>query len=229
VLKRILWILTAFAICSPAKAGALFEACNDLVGDSSYKPLQEYFSTTYRHGDFCQRLNNHEFLYTNANNFFYCQETKEKYLSCSEDQPGRWYPELSIVKRFDGANGKKFVLFKTSRLAHGFYSEGYSVFFLGPKGVSPRGYVILSLGEAGASNGLYSDEGKICSNMRENDNAVTPIDDGFQIINENKNNVVIRFNQEITSCASGEKATQTLEYTWLNNSFQQTLNSKVKK
>jgi hypothetical protein len=46
----------------------------------------------------------------------------------------------------------------------------------------------------------------------------------IEILNENKTNVAVRFNQLRTDCQTGESVKQTLEYSWKENGFQETKN-----
>jgi len=224
--KTILFIAVAVSLaCIPARAEELFRECDEVLSDNSYKPLQEYLSKTSKPSNLCQRLNRREFLYTDDRNFYYCKVDNRGVLSCEEDERGHWYPDLSVAGRFSGKNGKKYVLLKTSRLSHGVFGSGYHAFFLVPKSVNDRGYVIFTFADAGEANGLYSDGGQICSNMGDDD-AVASTSIPFQVLHQHSSGPTIRFNQEITSCKSGEKSIQTLEYTWQNNGFEKTLDKK---
>jgi hypothetical protein len=226
---KLLAILLVWGVAAGVTAEELFQQCPDVLKFDDYKLLQKYLAQNYIAHELCQRLNNREFLYSDDRNFYYCHESQEADFSCVEHEDHTWFPSPSVAKRFLGENGKKFVLFKTSRLSRGIYSEGYQVFFFTQKSVNPRGYIILSLPEAGAANGLFSDSGKLCSNMQSDSKAVAPIGSGVEIINEGKHNVAIRFNQAITSCDSGQKIEQILEFTWKNGSFERTGNSKIYK
>jgi len=205
-------------------AAELFKDCDHISSDSNYRPLKEYFLTDDEVHDLCLRLNSHEFLYTTDRNFFYCKSAKGASLTCAENEQGSWYPDLNVVKKFSSAKGKQFVLFKTQRLSHGIYGEGYHAFFLIPKSVNQRGYTVFSFPNVGASNGSYSDSGEVCSNINPDTEAITPMNPPFEILSENQSNVAIRFNQEITNCKTGQKSKQIMEFTWQTGRFEQTLN-----
>ena len=226
-MKSVLLIaLAVFLVYTPARAEELFKECDDVRSDSSYKPLHDYLSKTNEPSNLCQRLNRREFLYTDDRNIYYCKVDSKGTLSCQEHEESVWYPNLSVAGRFSGKNGKKYVLLRTSRLSHGVFGSGYHAFFLVPKSVNDRGYVIFSFAGAGEVNGSYSDGGQICSNMGDDD-AVASTSIPFQILHQHSSGPTIRFNQEITSCKSGEKSIQTLEYTWQNGGFEKTLDKKV--
>lgn len=225
-MKTVLLIALAVSlVCSPARAEELFWECDDVRSYNSYKPLNEYLLKTNEPSNLCQRLNRREFLYTDDRNIYYCKVGNRGVLSCEEHEKSVWYPNLSVAGRFSGKSGKKYVLLRTSMLSRGVFGSGYHAFFLVPKSVNDRGYVIFSFADAGEANGLYSDGGRICDNMGDDD-AVTSMSIPFQVLHEGSNNPTVRFNQEITSCKSGEKSIQTLEYTWQNGGFEKTLDKK---
>jgi len=218
-------VVIFLAICNSAYSEELFSECKSVLNQPDYKKLQEYLSSTKANYNFCQRLNNHEFLFTDDRNFYYCHLSNGQSLTCEEHQKSYWFPSPTVAKRFSGANGKKFVLFRTSRLSRGVYSEGYQVFYFVPKAINESGYVILALSGAGVTNGAFSDGGQICSNMSSSE-ASAPVGNGFEILNEHKNNVSIRFSTDVTSCATSKKLKQTLEFTWQNGAFVQTTNNR---
>lgn len=207
-------VLTLFLICPPASAEELLSECNDVRGDSRYKPLHEYFLETNNTNDRCQRLNRREFVYTDNWNFYYCKVQKEDVLSCEEHEKGIWYPNLSVAGRFSGKNGKKFVLLKTGRLSRGIYGSGYHVFFLVPRSVNERGYTVFTFEDVGEVYGSDSSD------------TVSAMQIPFEILHNRDNDPILRFNQEIISRKTGEKFIQTLEYTWQNRSFVRILDKR---
>jgi hypothetical protein len=221
---KLIAILIALLMSRAAIAESLFDQCSEVIKSKGHQRLNQYFLDNNKQEDYCQRLNDYEFIYTTGTNFYYCN-FKSKDEPCSADHVGYWYPNLEVKARFSGANGKKFVLFKTSNLSHGIYGSGYQVFFFTPKTVAPRGYRILSLEDAGEYNGLYSDAGEICSNLNKNDSATEPTNkkSEYVIFNEGRNNVGIRFDQKMTSCATLQTSKQTLEFIWSGNEFVQSI------
>ncbi len=219
--------LAAFLISSYVTAADLFEECKNVLGERGYEPLKAYFSkadTDTQFSSYCQRLNNREFLYTDPLTIYYCKEDKDHSLSCDWQDTGMRYPDIQVVKRFTGKNGKQYVLFRTMRLSHGEFSGGYYAFYLVPKTANRRGYAIFDFAGAGEYNGLYSDAGEVCSNIRGT--AVTAMPVPFEIVEASSGNPVVRFNQELVSCKSQKKTRQTLEYTWEGGTFRKTLDKR---
>jgi hypothetical protein len=225
MMRFILIALAVFCLCSHAGAEELFQGCNKVLDNSNHKLLREYLSRHTNEHEMCQRLSNREFLYTDYRNVYYCT-AENGILSCAEHNKGTWFPNISMAARFFGKNGKQFVLFRTSRLSKGGFGSGYQAFFLVPKDVNARGYLIFPFAGAGESNGLYSDAGGVCDNMGDDSEAITSTSKPFEILNEGQTSPIVRFNQEITSCKSGEVFRQTLEYTWQDGTFQKTLDKK---
>ena len=221
MISRIILLLAISLVSQTASAEDLFRNCSDFAGNKSYKTLNEYLSGKSESATYCQRLNNHEFVYTTDSNFYYCNFKSKNISACNEHakEMGRWYPDLDIETRFRGENGKNFILFKTSRLSYGVHNSAYQVFFFTPKKDNPRGYKIIDLEGAGEYNGLYSDGGEICSNLNDDDQAIEFVDNGYEIINEGKSNIGIRIRQRITSCKTQSVKTQILEYTWSGNNL----------
>ncbi len=220
--RGLLTALAIYAFATAASAEEFFQDCSDVAKESSYRLLNEHFSSTNdEEHDLCQRLNDQEFLYTTSQNFFYCKSVNGKSLACEENEQGHWLPNLSVVRKFSGGKGKQFVLFKVSRLSHGTFSEGYHAFFLIPKKTNPRGYTVFFFREAGAHDN--NDAAGTCADTNDSE-AVTSTNPPLEIINEGQSNVIVRFNQERANCKTGENFQQILEYTWQNGSFQQTKN-----
>ena len=223
--RKSLCALLVLGISFWANADDLFQECDKVIAQKGYKYLQEYLSINKKEGHFCQRLNDYEILFTDDRNVYYCHINSDRKFVCEEHDSGAWFPSPTIASRFVGENGKKYVLFKTARLAQGVFDEGYQVFYLTPKTSSERGYVILNLNHAGVINGLSSDAGEICSNMGSHAASI-PIGNGFEIVNESRSNVTIRFTKEITSCATNEKSKETLDFTWQNGKFEKVTDEK---
>lgn len=212
-----------------------FQRCNIVMEKRNYSKLKTYFEakdistvkvknkSNYAH--LCQRLNNNEFLYTdrdiNYNSvFFYCFSNKNNTLTCEKERSSAYYPGLSIERIFFGKNNKQFVLFKTNLLRRGIKNNGLLIFHIVPKSDSKRGYAFYSLKGVGAYNGLYSDAGRICSNLSKNSNAKVPHKNHYKILNENSEKISLIFYQKIQSCNNDSTiSNQTLEYIWKNNKF----------
>lgn len=209
--------LAIFLMSDSALAEDLFHNCSDVLSDASYQALNTYLSEKNEFASYCQRLNNHEFVYTNESNFYYCNFKSNSSSACNEDSMGGWFPSLAVEARFIGENGKSFILFKTDRLLRGVHDTGYQVFHFTPKTEKPRGYEITNLQDTGEHNGLYSDAEEICSNLEESDQAIELI--GYEVLNEGKRNVGIRFNQRVTFCKTKSAVTQMLEFTWSGKKF----------
>ena len=202
-------------------AGALFKDCEDIAGDSSYRLLQKYISTRDEGNELCQRLSDNEFLYTTNDNIYYCRAENGAALKCESNEIGRILPELSVIKKFTDGNGNQFVLFRTRSHLQDDYSESYLAFFLVPRNINPRGYMLFLFAGAGSSDN--NDGSGRCANTGGN-TVITPAKPAVEFINENQRNVSVRFNQLITNCKTAEKSKQTLEYTWQSGSFKQSKN-----
>lgn len=128
------------------------------------------------------------------------------------------------LAQFSNDRDKEFILYSNSRLSHGIYGSGFHIFFFVPKSENPRGYKITHLKNAGDFNGTYSDAGKVCSNLKSDDQAVEHIGNNYEIINNRKRSVGVRFIQKLTSCKTNAISTRTIEYTWSGNNFIETKN-----
>ena len=224
-MRRALFIiLSILLISSYARGEELFEECERVLNKGAYRLLKEYISKTNEESKLCQRLTDREFLYTDYGNIYYCK-AKDVVLSCEQHEEGVRFPDTSVAARFSGRNGKKYILLKTSTLSGGVFGSGYHAFFLVPKTVNERGYDIFQFVGAGEYNGSYSDGGQTCDNIGDSE-AVSAMPKPFEIVKETGGNHIVRFNQQITSCKSGEVSRQTLEYTWKEGTFQKTLDKK---
>lgn len=202
-------------------AGALFKDCEDIAGDSSYRLLQKYISTRDEGNELCQRLNDNEFLYTTNDNIYYCRAENGAALKCESNEIGHFLPELSVIKKFSDGMDNQFVLFRTRSHLQDSYNENYLAFFLVPKNINQRGYMLFLFAGAGSSDN--NDGSGRCANTGGN-TVITPAKPSVEFINENQSNVSVRFNQLITNCKTAEKSKQTLEYTWQSGSFKQSKN-----
>ncbi|MFI3135547.1 MAG: hypothetical protein QX197_02095 [Methylococcaceae bacterium] len=218
-MNKLILCLVLLLASQTAVSETLFDNCSDFVGDKNYQTLTQYLSNKNESPIYCQRLNNYEFIYTTDSNFYYCNFKVKGAETCSEEEQGRWYPYLGVATRFTGENGKRYVLFKTSRLHRGVSSSSFQVFFFSPKNENPRGYKIISFNDAGEYNGLGSDAGEICSNLNEDESAQELVGKGYEIMRDKKNNVGIRFRQKVTSCKTKLSNNKILEYVWSQNTF----------
>jgi len=202
-------------------AEPLLKDCEDIAADITYRPLQKYISTRDESNDLCQRLDENEFLYTSNDNFYYCKSEKGALLKCEPNERGNFYPDLSLVKKYTGENGGPFVLFRTRRITEEEYKESYYAFYLVPKKINPRGYILFLFPDAGSAD---RNEGSgRCANKMESD-VVIMSKPAAEVISDSKNNVTVRFNQIRTNCKTNEKSKQTLEYAWQKGSFHQSKN-----
>lgn len=222
-MKKFMFAILLFAATGLTSVGAdeLFPDCSDVVDDPDYRALKQYFSKNKVGPSYCQRLNDQEFMYTDQMTINYCRLSQGDALTCESDL----YPNLEIAKRFAGSKGKKFVLFHVSRLSHGIFGEGYHAFFLVPKRISVRGYMLFFFPNAGAGD---NNDGSGECNEDDKKEITIALDPHFEILNENQSNVGIRFNQEKIDCSTGSKAQQKLEYTWQPFGYQLTRNQITK-
>ena len=209
---------------SPAFSRELFIDCRSIAAENGYRALSEYLvAKRIDVANHCLRLNNYEFVYVTARNFYYCNFKASGTVPCVEDDNGRWYPDPQIVARFTGPNGKRFVLFKTSRLSRGVHGSGYQIFFLIPKRANVPGYKISVFEDAGDYNGLYSDAGNMCSNLESDAHAISETQ--HEILNEGSKDLAIHFAQKVTSCKTGADSTRNLEFVWTGQDFVRAMSS----
>jgi hypothetical protein len=155
----------------------------------------------------------------------YCKSLDGRSISCEPDVGSTWYPDLSPEIRFVGKNGKNYVLFKTERLSHGHYSDGYYVFFLVPKKINSKGYVIYSFQNSGAFDN--SDREGKCVDEKDVEVGVH-LNPPFEIINEGRSNVTVRFDREITNCKTGERFKTENAYVWQEFGFKESITRSTK-
>lgn len=108
-------------------------------------------------------------------------------------------------------------MFKIYQTLQGVLDTGYKVFYFTPKTEDPRGYEIANLEGAGEHKGLEFGAGEICTDLDESDQTIELI--GYEVLNEGKRNVGIRFNLRRTFCKSKSAVTQILEFTWSGKKF----------
>ena len=214
-------VLISSLFSNAVNAEALLRDCEDIAADNSYRPLQKYISTRDEGNELCQRLDDNEFLYTTSDNIYYCKSENGAPLKCETNEKWLWLLDLAMVKKFAADKGKQFVIFKSRSLTRNIYRQSYRVLFLVPKSLNARGYTLFSFPDAGAAD---NNNGSGACDGRNDSEVVLSSKPAVEIINENQSNVVVRFNQERTSCKTRDKSKQTLEYTWQNGSFQQTKN-----
>ena len=218
------FLIAVLALCSNSNfvnADVLLRDCEDIAADSNYLLLQRYISTRDEGNEFCQRLDNNEFVYTTNDNIYYCKPQQGSPFKCEANESENILPELSVVKRFGGDKGTQFVLFKSRKYIQNIFTETYYAFYLVPKSVNPRGYVLYAFPDAGSSD--RNDGSGRCVSPADAD-VITIFKPSVEIANENQNNVVVRFNQVRTKCKNNEKSKQTLEFTWQKVNFKQTKN-----
>ncbi|HLD22871.1 MAG TPA: hypothetical protein VJA83_02945 [Sulfuricurvum sp.] len=196
-------------------ADELFPSCFKTKNDTTYSLLNTYLLANNISALTCQKLNNKEYIYTEQDNFYYCNfEFANAYEYCQENEQGVYYNNLNLQLQFYGKNNKKFVLFKTEDLKFGIYQSWYSIFFFTPKKVNQKGYEIVSLYD---SNEYFS-ENNVCDYLNDNDYAKELKD--YKIINRGESNVGISFIQKVTSCKTKESKIITIEYTWNGKTFE---------
>jgi hypothetical protein len=214
-------VITLAQCSSLANAETIFRDCEDIAADSNYRLLQKYISTKDEGNVLCQRVDENSFLYTAADNIYYCKSNNGSPLKCEENEKGLWLSDLTLVKRFNADNGIQFAMFKSGSLLKGKYRQSYRVVNLVSNKVNSRGFAIFVFPEAGAAD---SNNGSgACDGINESE-VVSPSKPAFEVANENQNNVVVRFSQVRKSCKTKVKVRQTLEYTWTNGAFKQTKN-----
>lgn len=203
---------------APAYCEEYFSSCESILYQKEYIKLKKFFEMSDIKPKFCQRLNNNEFLYTTESQFYYCKDTDQGF-NCQRDEDAVYYPNLKVEKRFSNKAGKQFVLFKSSKLSSGYYGEGFTIFHFVQKVDKEAGYALYRLAGAGESNGKYSEVEEVCSNM-ESSYAINAREPHYEIIDDQQDQFILRFNQDIISCDSNKvTAIQALEYIWKNNRF----------
>lgn len=197
-----------------ALASGLFERCENVIKNNEYSYLYKHFEKEKTSGVLCQQLDRYRFLYTNENSVIYCSGSREDNLECRPHAEGTTYPYIEKIKEFATARGKIFVLFRTSSMSRGVYREAYSVFYLVPNKIDPRGYKLSILDGASVYNGLYSDEGKACSNLPTNSVATQVSDDGIKISGDTMHAPRIDFNRKNIKCENNIERNEKISYVW---------------
>jgi hypothetical protein len=221
-LSFVIAVLASCAYSNFVNGAVLLKDCEDIAADNSYLSLQRYISTRDEGNEFCQRLDNNEFVYTTNDNIYYCKPQQGNPLKCEAHEMGGMLPELTVVKRFAGDKENQFVLFRSRKHIQDVYTETYYAFYLVPKNVNPRGYMLYAFPNAGLTD--HNDGSGRCVNSADSE-VVTILKPSFEIAKENKSDVVVRFNQIRTYCKTNQKSKQILEFTWQSGSFKQTKNS----
>lgn len=222
ILSLLIAVLAISTYSSFVNADVLLRDCEDIAADNNYLLLQRYISTRDEGNEFCQRLDNNEFVYTTNENIYYCKPQPGSPFKCEAHEKGIGLPELSLAKRFAGDKGTQFVLFRSRKHIQDVFTETYYAFYRVPKSVNPRGYILYAFPNAGLSD--RNDGSGRCVSPADSD-VITILKPSFEIANENKSDIVVRFNQVKTNCKNNEKSKQVLEFTWLNGSFKQTKNT----
>jgi hypothetical protein len=204
-------------------AADLFRNCDALREEKSFQTLSKYFVSHPGDHFECLALNRRAFVFTTAVNFEDCRiDEATGILRCSDAAKGTWYPNLDLVASFSG-DGKRFALFYSEQLEHGFFGEGYHLFYLVPRHVDDRGYRILQLEDVGAFD--QSDASGQCASsddLQAGEQVSDVVKAGsppFEILNEGSSDVTIRFNQQIIRCATGQVIDDTVSYRWSRDSF----------
>lgn len=227
--KILLTLIFIFTI--NVSADELLPSCSDIKNKTTYEilhrlfknylKLNQYLEENNITAEYCQQLNNHEYLYTTSENFFYCDFNQQNTSICSEEPNYGWFSTLEMKQRIQNINGKQFILLKTSNISKGIYSSQYHIFYLTPKKYANKGFKIQTLHEAITHHGSYSFEGAPCSNLSLNEKATELSGDyEYEIFNQELKNIGIRFTQKITSCKTNKSKIRTLEYMWTGKTFE---------
>src|ERR1700744_3848763 len=213
-------LLSALGLVSSTStfASALFRDCGTIETDVSFRPLPDHFASHQTEHLECLRLNDREFVFTTQSNFYYCKAAEtRKDLRCNVAQPAVRHPNLDLVTAFSGA-GKDFALFSAYDLQHGHFGQGYTVVYLVPRSVDVRGFRIVDLEGAGASD--QSEGTGECASREDLDggaevqDVVKPGEPAFDILKDAGQGVTVRFNQQTIECATGRVIDSSLKFRW---------------
>ena len=222
-LRSMLLVALGLVASTSTFASTLFKDCDTIETDASFRALSGFFASHDMEHFECLRLNDREFVFTTQSNFYYCKAAEtRKDLRCNVAQPTVRHPNLDLVTDFSGA-GKHFALFSAYDLRHGHFGQGYTVVYLVPRSVDARGFRIVDLEGAGASD--QTEGTGECISREELDggveiqDVVKPGEPSFDILKDAGQGVTIRFNQQTIECATGRVIDSSLEFRWTGSRF----------
>jgi len=214
-------------LSASSQAAGLFKSCDEIQADQSFKALTLYFADhPEAHPMECLALDRDSFVFTSRGNFQDCRIAPGwTALQCDPPSPSRWYPDLDLVAHFSGG-GKSFALFEWGHLVHGAFSKGYSVVYLVPRHIDPRGYRIVDLKKAALydeadGSGACADPADFKEGLVASD-AVKAGDPPFEILRDGRRDVTLQFRQQTVHCPQGETADRTISYRWTGDRFIET-------
>jgi len=223
VMRHVALAACGLLLSASSQAAELFKECDTVRSDSSFKALSLYFADHPDAPVDCIALGHGAFVFTTRGNFLDCRPSKHSTgLECKPDSPSSWYPGLEMLTSFVGA-GKTFVLFHSVQLKGGLFGESYELFYLVPRDVDARGYRIVTLEGAGATD--QSDGSGQCAVAAELPEGQT-VDDvvragspPYEILHAGPTEVTVRINQATVRCRTGEVVDSTISYRWSGGRF----------
>ena len=208
-------------------AADLFKSCETISTETSFEALSNYFASHPGNHLYCLALTRDAFVFTTKGNFEDCRiEKVSNRLECQTPSTSRRYPDLDLLANFSGG-GKSFALFRSEQLTGGNFDESYAVFYRVSRYVDPRGYRIVSLDGAGAHD--QSDATGQCASAADLpigqpvSDAVKAGTTPFEIVDDGRSDVTIRFNQQTLRCGTGAVVDSTVAYRWSGDHFAKTV------
>jgi hypothetical protein len=201
-----------------AQSKSLFINCEYALQTREYAPLRAVIPEKLRESSGCLRLTNQEFVLFaqpgfREGPFFYC-DLRSPSPTC--EQVGFAPYSFDDKQEFTGAKGKKYMLWFTSRISQGYYSDGYGIFSLVPRSMQPRGFDIYALAGGRFFHGEDPSSSDPCRDSSSEVNEIT----GYQLFGEGTQNVELVFTEKVINCVSKEQTLRERRYRPKNGKFE---------
>jgi hypothetical protein len=197
---------------------SLFKPCGDVLTKAELASLGGEFADEVRESAGCLRLTNKEFVVFRGSNlilerpFQYCGVNR---VPACEPEPFLPY-SFDVEREFVGANGKRFMLWKTYRYRQGVYNHGYGIASLVPKSVETRGFDVYALAGGVIFRGEDPSSSDPCQEQGDEATEIT----SYELLGEGTADVELRFTERIVNCKTKEEALRSKRYRPRNGKFE---------
>jgi hypothetical protein len=212
-------LMAVAAHAEPATVSkSLFKPCTDVLTRAELASMSGELAEQVRGAAGCLRLTNKEFVVFRGDNlilerpFQYC--AVQRVPEC-EPEPFRPY-SFDVQREFTGANGKRFMLWKTYRYARGVYSHGYGIASLVPKSVESRGFDVYALTSGAIFRGEDPSTADPCQDLGDEATEIT----GYELLGESTAEVELRFTERVVNCKTQEETPRLKRYRPRNGKFE---------
>lgn len=200
-----------------ADSKSLFKPCADVLSKAELASQSDEFAEESRKAAGCLRLTNKEFVVFRAGTiletpFRYCGLRR---VPACEPEPFRPY-SFDVEREFTGANGKRFMLWKTFRYRQGVYSHTYGIASLVPKSVELRGFAVYTLAGGVIFRGEDPTTSDPCQELGDEATEIT----GYELLGEGTADVELRFTERVVNCKTREETARLNRYRPQNGKFE---------